>query len=192
MIPKSETGVSPYEATRAVLECEYIFQSWTVLDPDLTPEEAAQKRVRGGAPRTYPLGLLVLFDALVDVHVRARAFITALVTDPREWPMICTEAARYGIDLPAKPPSRAWYVKTKRRLGHDQIETLREASGEIQLKIAEEVGLLPADASRNTAHPRVECVVTCDGKVEHPPSSFVPGDTRQATVIDADTARCGT
>ena len=185
--PQEERGVSDWEKIEAVLQNPWFWDTASQI-----PE--GDKR-RGGRPNIYPRWLLLFFDCLADIFDSARNADTQIaVRHGIYWPLICDLVVLYAPDpayhLPAQPPSRSWYVKTRDRLLKSHPELLdalgfRTEDGAVQIALT--LGLLQPDGPGTPSHPDKTRLLHVDGKVVAAMYGTVPGDTRLRRVVNTET-----
>ena len=137
---------------------------------------------QGGRPRTYPVYMWVVFDALISIHRSARR-VEAELAHPLVWERIrALIRNRFADDpeqwLPPAPMRRHHYLygRTAYIAQPAVLDRLREIHRQWAARQALEVGLLDPDGDGSWTHPALDRVVHADGKVITPLFRAQPGD----------------
>ena len=178
---KDDLGVDADTLLEAVLRDPATYALAEVLPaPDLA---------LGGRPRAYPLWLWLVLNAYADACGSVRQAFTNL-QNPHRWATvrsIAAEALAGAPDavLPASPPDRSWFHKTRNRHVVGHLEELRQAFTEQAVRTALAMGLIdpekPLDLKDRTRY------VVADGKVIAARTSAAPGATVPVDVVNPET-----
>lgn len=176
---RQERGVPEERRLEAVLRnpATYTFGAdFDLPDPSL-----------GGRPAQYPLWLWRIYGCVADIYGSARNADTHLA-DPitGRWEQIRTAAAEMtGTVLPATPPSRSWYVKTRDRKILPNLHLLRLQQIDEAVTAAREVGL--ADPDKPFDVKDRERRVVADGHVITPITDTAKGTTKRTKARNIET-----
>lgn len=136
----------------------------------------------GGRPRTYPIYMWVVFDALVSIFRSARR-VDAELQHPLVWNQIRgLVRERFPNDpdrwLPEVPMRRYHYLYGRTRYLAEPavLARLRDVHRAHAARQALEIRLLDPDGDGSWTHPDLDRVVHADGKVITPLFRAQPGD----------------
>jgi hypothetical protein len=137
---------------------------------------------QGGRPRTYPVYMWVVFDALLSIYRSARR-VEAELAHPLVWERMRSLIRQQFPSepdqwLPPAPMRRHHYLYGRTRyLAHPaMLDRLRKIHREWAARQALEIGLLNPDGDGSWTHPDLDRVVHADGKVITPLFRAQPGD----------------
>lgn len=179
---RNDLGVSTGEAVRAILENPATYELADAIvesDPTL-----------GGAPRKYPKYLIIVAMCLADIKTSARSAFTEM-HDDMLWNYMRSNVERIfpedaSMHLPAKAPSRSWYVKTMKRHGVASLAELQEKLTKTAIEAAVEQGLDIATPGQ-PIEVDLDRMIARDGKVITPITKYKKGDMRDVEVVDTET-----
>src|SRR5688500_3556101 len=136
----------------------------------------------GGRPRTYPVYMWVVYDALLSIFRSARR-VEAELRHPLVWDrMRAVVRERYPTEpdrwLPERPMRRHHYLYGRSRYLAEPavLERLQSVHRAYAARQAVEIGLLDPDGDGSWTHPDVDRLVQADGKVITPLFRARPGD----------------
>lgn len=172
----SSPGVSALERLEAIVANPELYAlADAVPEPDPTA---------GGRPRTYPVFMWVLFDALLSVYGSART-VEAELSHPIVWGHLCQLIrTRFPHDeakwLPEQPMRRHHYLYGRTRyLTHpDVLAELGAIHREHAAQQAEQLGLMRDEGRASWTHPDLARMIHADGKVITPLFRARLGDTK--------------
>lgn len=136
----------------------------------------------GGRPRTYPIYMWVVYDALLSIFRSARR-VEAELQHPLVWDRMRTVVREHFPTepnrwLPRAPMRRHHYLYGRTRYLADPVvlERLQAVHREYAARQAVEIGLLDPDGDGSWTHPDLDRVMHADGKVITPLFRAHPGD----------------
>jgi len=136
----------------------------------------------GGRPRTYPVYMWVVYDALLSIFRSARR-VEAELQHPLVWDRMRTLVrVRFPTEpdrwLPQAPMRRHHYLygRTTYLATPAVLERLQAIHREYAARQAVEIGLLDPDGDGSWTHPHLDRLVHSDGKVITPLFRARPGD----------------
>ncbi len=159
-------GVSAFERLEALVANDELY---ALADAVPTPDPS-----RGGRPRSYPVYMWVLFDALLSVWGSARQ-VEAELSHPMVWSRLCDLIrARFPDEpdrwLPATPMRRWHYLygRTRWLTEPTVLAGLRAVHRRSSIDQARALGLLDPNGPGTWTHPDLTRMIHADGKVVTP------------------------
>ena len=139
----------------------------------------ARARTAGGRRASYPLFMLLVWEALISAWGSARQ-VEAELGHAFVWKLVRRRVLEHGgVELPRKPMRRHHYLYGRNRLTDGAVlDAIGAVHRGLAARQATEIGLLDPNGRGSWTHPDRSRLLYGDGKVITPLYRAKPGDER--------------